>query len=121
MVAKLLKRLAGRSSSTSGDGETLVRRNLSVEREDRSGVVAYPLPSAWVKMHVWRRDHGQCVLCGSQERVWFNYIVPPWEGGSVTEQNIRLRCEGCSRRNKGVWLRRKSWELRTALDPPRRQ
>ena len=108
MVAKLLKRLAGRSPSTSGAGETLVRQNPSVEREDRSGAVGWhPLPSAWVKMHVWRRDHGRCVLCGDQERVWFNYIVPPWEGGSVTEQNLRLRCERCSRRNKGVWLRRK--------------
>lgn len=111
MVAKLLKRLAGRSSSTSGDGETLVRQNLSVEREDRSGVVEYPLPSAWVKMNVWRRDHGRCVLCGGQESVWFDYIVPPWEGGSVTEQNIRLMCGRCSRRNRSMWIRRNWWRV----------
>jgi hypothetical protein len=34
--------------------------------------------------------------------VWFDYIVAPWEGGSVSEQNIRLMCERCSSRNKGV-------------------
>ncbi len=110
MVAKLLRRLAGRSASTSGDGETLVRQDRSVEeREERPGAVGYQLPAAWVKMHVWRRDHGRCVLCGGQQRVWFDYIVPPWEGGSVTEQNIRLRCAHCSRRNKGVWLWRNRW------------
>jgi hypothetical protein len=42
--------------------------------------------------------------------VWFNYLVPPWEGGSISEQNIRLMCERCSRRNKGVRMRRKKSE-----------
>ena len=33
----------------------------------------------------------------------------PWEGGSVTEQNIRLLCESCHRRNRrGV----RSWRKR---------
>jgi hypothetical protein len=109
MVGKLLKRLAGRSASTSGGGETLVRQNPSVERGARSGAVGYLLPSAWVKMHVWRRDHGRCVLCGGQERVWFDYIVPPWKGGSVTAQNIRLMCESCHRRNRSRRTRRKRW------------
>lgn len=107
MVGKLLRRLAGRPASPSGDGETPGGGNSSVGRIERSGPVGYPLPSAWVKMHVWRRDHGRCVLCEGQERVWFDYIVPPWKGGSVTAQNIRLMCESCSRRNKGVRMRRK--------------
>ncbi len=107
MVGKLLRRLAGRPASTSGDGETLAGRNSSVGRHKRSGPVGYPLPSAWVKMHVWRRDHGRCVLCGGQERVWFDYIVPPREGGTSTEQNIRLMCERCNPRNKGVSIRRR--------------
>jgi hypothetical protein len=108
MVTKLLKRLAGRGAYTSGDEETLSGGSWSAEREeDRSGPVGYPLPSAWVKMHVWRRDLGRCVLCRGQESVWFDYIVPPWEGGSVSEQNTRLMCERCSRRNKGVRTRKK--------------
>ncbi len=106
MVAKLLKRLVGRSAPTRGDGETVAGQNQGLERRERSRPVGYPLPSAWVKMHVWRRDHGQCVLCGGQERVWFDYIVPVREGGSTTEQNLRLMCERC-RRNKGGRIRRK--------------
>ena len=108
MVGKLLKRLAGRSASTSG-GATLARQYPSVERGDRSGAVGYPLPSAWVKMLVWRRDHGRCVLCRGQESVWFDYILPPWKGGSVTEQNIRLMCARCERyhrRYRSMWIRR---------------
>jgi 5-methylcytosine-specific restriction endonuclease McrA len=66
------------------------------------------LPSAWMRMYVWRRDHGKCVRCGTQERVWFDYIVPIWEGGSSIEQNIRLLCEPCSR-DKSVSRRRKRW------------
>jgi hypothetical protein len=107
MVAKLLERLTGRLAATSGD-DNLAGSNPSVGHGHRLGPVGHPLPSAWVKMQVWRRDHGRCVSCGGQESVWFDYIVPPWRGGSVSEQNIRLMCERCSRRNKGVRLRRKN-------------
>jgi 5-methylcytosine-specific restriction endonuclease McrA len=106
MVPKLLRRLAGLSASTSGDDETLAWRRPGEER--REGSVGNPLPSAWVRMHVWRRDYGRCVGCGSQERVWFDYIVPVWEGGSNTEQNIRLLCERCGR-EKGASRRTRRW------------
>jgi HNH endonuclease len=106
MVAKLLKRLAGRSASTGGAGESLDGQLPNLELQDRSGMMENSLPSAWVKMHVWRRDHGKCVLCGGHERVWFDYTVPVLQGGSNTEQNMRLICENC-RRNKSVQIRRK--------------
>jgi hypothetical protein len=96
MVPELLKRLAGRSASTSADEETQAREVQGLERRDPSGPVGNPLPSAWMRMHVWRRDHGRCVRCGGHERVWFEYIVPVRAGGSNTEQNIRLMCERCS-------------------------
>jgi hypothetical protein len=107
MVRELLKRLIGRSASSSGDGESLGGQTPSLKRRGRAGPVGNPLPSAWVRMQVWKRDHGRCVLCGGQERVWFDYIVPVWKGGSNTEQNMRLMCERCSRHNKGAALRRK--------------
>lgn len=108
MVPKLFRRLAELSTSASAD-ETLAGQRPSLERRDRSEPVGDPMPSAWVKMQVWRRDHGRCVRCGDQERVWFDYIVPVWEGGSNTEQNIRLLCERCSR-DKGASRRRKRWK-----------
>ena len=112
MVPELLKRLAGRSASASAesasaDKETQAGRAQGSERRDRPGrVVGNPLPSAWVRMYVWSRDHGRCVRCGGQEQVWFEYIVPVMAGGGTTEQNIRLMCERCSR-DAGASARRK--------------
>jgi 5-methylcytosine-specific restriction endonuclease McrA len=108
MVPKLLRRLAGRSASASGEGETPAGQSLGIERWDRMGPAGNPLPSSWVRMFVWRRDHGRCVQCGGQERVWFDYRVPVWEGGGNTEANIRLMCERCSR-DHGAARRRKRW------------
>ena len=98
MVSKLLKRLANRSASSSGEGGPLAEQTPAAD----------PLPSAWVRMYVWRRDRGACVRCGSQERVWFDYIIPLWEGGSITEQNIQLLCEACLR-DKSASRWRKRW------------
>jgi HNH endonuclease len=108
MVPKLLKRLANRSASVNGDGGPLAEQRPGLESRSRSGRAGDPLPSAWMRMYVWRRDHGKCVRCGTQERVWFDYIVPIWEGGSSIEQNIRLLCEPCSR-DKSVTRRGKRW------------
>ena len=107
MVPKLLKRLARRSTSTSPDEEP---QALWVEASERRcrllEQVGNPLPSDWVRMYVWRRDHGRCVQCGGQERVWFEYVVPVRAGGSNTEQNIRLMCRRC-RHDAGTSARRK--------------
>jgi 5-methylcytosine-specific restriction endonuclease McrA len=96
MVPELLKRLAGRSASTSAAEKTKTGEVQGLERRVPSEPVGNPLPSAWVRMYVWRRDHGRCVRCGGHERVWFEYVVPVRAGGSNTEQNIRLMCERCS-------------------------
>lgn len=54
--------------------------------------------SAAVKNAVWRRDHGRCVHCGSQERLEFDHIIPYSRGGSNSYRNIQLLCESCNRR-----------------------
>jgi hypothetical protein len=106
-LAKLLRRLAGRSDSASGDGGALAGQERVSKRRERGVAVGNRLPSAWVKMQVWTRDGGRCVQCGRQERVWVCYIVPVWEGGSPAEQNMRLMCEHCSRRNRDKRVRRR--------------
>jgi hypothetical protein len=54
-----------------------------------------PIPER-VRHEVWRRDQGQCVDCGSRERLHFDHIVPVSKGGSNTTRNIELRCESCN-------------------------
>ncbi len=50
------------------------------------------IPAA-VKLAVWKRDIGQCVLCGSTENLHFDHILPYSKGGtSISEKNIQLLC-----------------------------
>jgi hypothetical protein len=97
MVIKFLRCLT-RFSGSAGADEALAGPNPGLEPWDRPAQAGNSLPSAWVKLYVWRRDHGTCVRCGGQEGVWFDYIVPLWEGGVITDQNLRLMCQGCKRR-----------------------
>lgn len=46
-----------------------------------------------VKLAVWKRDSGKCVLCGSTENLHFDHIIPWSKGGSsLTPENIQLLC-----------------------------
>jgi hypothetical protein len=46
-----------------------------------------------VKLEVWTRDKGACVLCGAKDNLHFDHDVPYSKGGSsVTAKNIRLLC-----------------------------
>jgi 5-methylcytosine-specific restriction endonuclease McrA len=60
------------------------------------------LPRA-VQEHVWQRDRGQCVACGSNHDLEFDHVIPVKMGGSNTERNIQLLCASCNRR-KGATL-----------------
>ena len=46
-----------------------------------------------VKLEVWARDKGQCVLCGSKENLHFDHDLPYSKGGtSLTVANVRILC-----------------------------
>ena len=46
-----------------------------------------------VKVEVWQRDHGRCVVCGSETNLHFDHIIPVSKGGtSLTAENIQLLC-----------------------------
>jgi hypothetical protein len=46
-----------------------------------------------VKLEVWKRDKGKCVLCGSKENLHFDHILPFSKGGtSLLPENIQLLC-----------------------------
>lgn len=51
-----------------------------------------------IRNEVWRRDGGQCVDCGSRERLEYDHIIPFSKGGSNTARNLELRCESCNRK-----------------------
>jgi len=46
-----------------------------------------------VKLEVWRRDGGQCVICGAKDELHFDHDVPFSKGGtSLVAENIQLLC-----------------------------
>ena len=46
-----------------------------------------------VKLEVWQRDRGQCVICGSKDELHFDHDVPFSKGGtSLVAENIQLLC-----------------------------
>lgn len=50
------------------------------------------IPSA-IKLLVWKRDKGACVLCGSNVNLHFDHILPYSKGGtSDSAENIQILC-----------------------------
>ncbi len=50
------------------------------------------IPSS-VKLEVWKRDQGKCVICGENDNLHFDHIIPFSKGGSLTvTENIQLLC-----------------------------
>ncbi len=50
------------------------------------------IPSS-VKLEVWQRDGGRCVMCGATDNLHFDHIIPYSKGGtSLRAENIQLLC-----------------------------
>jgi hypothetical protein len=50
------------------------------------------IPTA-VKLAVWKRDGGRCVICGATDELHFDHDLPWSKGGtSVTEANVQILC-----------------------------
>lgn len=46
-----------------------------------------------VKLEVWKRDKGRCVICGATDELHFDHVIPFCKGGSsLTAANIQLLC-----------------------------
>ena len=50
------------------------------------------IPSS-VKIAVWKRDGGACVMCGVKDNLHFDHVIPHAKGGaSTTAENVQLLC-----------------------------
>ena len=65
-------------------------QEVSVSRNDLEQDRVIP---SVVKLEVWKRDMGKCVLCGKTNNLHFDHIIPYSKGGSsLTAKNIQLLC-----------------------------
>ncbi|ACL23402.1 HNH endonuclease [Chloroflexus aggregans] len=66
------------STSDNGQTETIVRRRV--------------IPTS-VKVEVWKRDGGRCVICSATDELHYDHIIPYSKGGtSLKAENIQLLC-----------------------------
>ncbi|MBL7161817.1 MAG: HNH endonuclease [Anaerolineales bacterium] len=73
-----------------------LKKLYSVSVDENKGIKRQRI-SERVRIEVWRRDNGQCVRCGSREKLEYDHIIPVSKGGSNTTRNIELLCEKCNR------------------------
>jgi hypothetical protein len=74
-------------------------RIVAVETEEDLSLSVHPnaarrrvIPTA-VKLQVWKRDGGQCVVCGATDELHFDHVVPYSKGGSsLVAENVQLLC-----------------------------
>lgn len=72
---------------------------VAVEGEDDLNSPAQPeaarrrvIPTS-VKLEVWKRDGGKCVICGAVDELHFDHVVPYARGGtSLVAENVQLLC-----------------------------
>ena len=61
--------------------------------DPRAAVGATRVIPTPVKLAVWKRDGGRCVMCGSAENLHFDHVIPFSRGGSsLREENVQLLC-----------------------------
>ena len=72
-----------RPTATPGVRTRQGQRELSASRQ---------IPTS-VKVAVWKRDQGRCVMCRATDNLHFDHDVPFSKGGSsITAENVRLLC-----------------------------
>jgi hypothetical protein len=90
-------------SWTEKDMQRLVFKFKLVAVEEEPSTVftvsnAFPAPQrriipTKVKLDVWKRDKGRCVMCGATDELHFDHVIPISKGGtSLTAENIQLLC-----------------------------
>lgn len=70
---------------------------LPVRSSRRTVRVRPPIPYR-LRTKVLRRDHWQCVYCGSKEELQIDHIIPVSRGGATVFANLETLCGPCNRR-----------------------
>jgi 5-methylcytosine-specific restriction endonuclease McrA len=62
--------------------------NEPFREQERRRIIPTP-----IKIAVWKRDKGRCVLCGRADELHFDHLLPFSKGGtSLRAENVQLLC-----------------------------
>jgi 5-methylcytosine-specific restriction endonuclease McrA len=64
------------------------------------------------RKNLWKRDHGRCQYCGSQDDITIDHVLPRSRGGTSTFTNCVLCCLKCNTRKGGRTPEEASMKLR---------
>ena len=53
------------------------------------------------RKNLWKRDHGRCQYCGSQDDITIDHLLPRCRGGTSTFTNCVLCCLKCNTKKGG--------------------
>jgi len=71
----------------------LVEEQNRQRKKDMGDIEHTRLVPTSVKLDVWKRDKGRCVICGSTDNLHFDHIIPYSKGGSsLVAENIQILC-----------------------------
>lgn len=69
-----------------------VEENISNNAQTTPATRRRIIPTS-VKLEVWKRDGGKCVICGATDELHYDHIIPYSKGGtSLKAENIQLLC-----------------------------
>ena len=62
------------------------------DEDERELLISRQIPTT-VKIKVWQRDQGRCVICGATDNLHFDHDIPFSKGGSsITADNVKILC-----------------------------
>lgn len=70
--------------------------------------VIYKNSKNWknLRLKVFERDGGKCSICGNESSLTIDHIIPIFEGGTNSLENLRLLCIDChNKKNKDEYIR----------------
>ena len=71
---------------------SIASENQSLELQPAEFAHQRLIPTV-VKIEVWNRDKGRCVICGARDELHFDHVLPFSKGGtSLNAQNVQLLC-----------------------------
>ncbi|MBI2655400.1 HNH endonuclease [Candidatus Woesearchaeota archaeon] len=63
-----------------------------IDKDEHKGLIL-----TQVKIEVWKRDKGRCVICQATKNLHYDHDLPFSKGGSsLTEKNVRILCAKCN-------------------------